>query len=287
MTANDKYKVFLDKADILVQALPFMQRYQGQTIVIKFGGNAMIDDTLFTSFARDVILLKQVGINPVIVHGGGPQINEMLNKLNIQSNFVDGLRVTDKATIDVVSMVLTQINKRIISEIIQLGGQAVGLSGIDGGLLRAKPTDAKLGFVGTPCDINKNLLAQIQKDSDIIPVIVPIALGRDDNQFYNVNADTAAGYIAAGIGARRLLLLTDIAGIMDKNGTLIEELNIAEARKLIKSDVITGGMIPKLETCIDALEQGLRAAAILDGRFAHSILLELFTEHGHGTLLRS
>ena len=184
-------------------------------------------------------------------------------------------------------MVLNQLNKRITSEIVKLGGQAIGICGADGGLMRTKAVNPKLGFVGTPCAIDQSILTQIQKDSEIIPIIAPIGLGADDNQFYNVNADTAAGYIAAQIGARRLLLLTDIAGIMDKDSELIEELTIQQAKNLMQSDVITGGMIPKLETCIEAINQGLRAAVILDGRFAHSILLELFTEHGHGTLIRA
>ncbi len=283
---SDKHIRFLAQAGILVQALPFMQRYQGETIIIKFGGNAMIDEKLFSDFARDIMLLKQVGINPVIVHGGGPQINQMLEKLQIKSEFVAGIRITNKATMDVVAMILGIINKRIVAEINALGGKAIGLSGVDGNLLRAQPISAELGFAGKVAQVDIGILNQLHQHCDTIPVLASFSLGEEDHQFYNVNADVFAGAIAVASKARRLLMLTDIPGVLGTDNKLIRELNLQQAQTLMETGVISGGMIPKLETCIHAVKQGLIAAVILDGRFTHSILLELFTEKGHGTLLR-
>ena len=285
------------QARILSQALPFMRRYAGQTIVVKYGGHAMGDNNLAQLFANDIVLLKQVGIHPIVVHGGGPQIGQTLERMKIKSSFIDGLRVTDAETVDVVEMVLAgAINKQVSAAINKAGGLAIGLSGKDGNLIRAskiqrtkRDPDSNiekvldLGFVGEPDQINVHVL-EVFKKSDMIPVIAPIGLGPKGETF-NINADTAAGAIAAAIGSKRLLLLTDVAGVLDADDTLIEKINSKETYKLIDDGVISGGMIPKATTCLQAVEKGVDAAVILDGRVAHAILLELFTDHGVGTLI--
>ena len=285
------------QAQILSQALPFMRRYAGQTIVVKFGGHAMGDNNLAQLFANDIVLLKQVGIHPIVVHGGGPQIGQTLERMKIKSSFIDGLRVTDAETVDVVEMVMAgAINKQVSAAINEAGGLAIGLSGKDGNLIRAskiqrtkRDPDSNiekvldLGFVGEPDQINVHVL-EVFKKSDMIPVIAPIGLGPKGETF-NINADTAAGAIAAATGSKRLLLLTDVAGVLDADDTLIEKINSKETYKLIDDGVISGGMIPKATTCLQAVEKGVDAAVILDGRVAHAILLELFTDHGVGTLI--
>ena len=284
------------KAAILAEALPYMRRYAGRTLVLKYGGHAMGDAEVGDSFARDVVLLKQVGINPIVVHGGGPQIGQMLRRLGIESRFVDGLRVTDRETMEVVEMILAgMINKQLVSAINAEGGCAIGLSGKDGGLIEARKlvrtrveagvtSEVDLGFVGEPQRISAAVLDTL-KQSDFIPVIAPIGVG-SKGETYNINADTVAGAVAAAVKATRLLLLTDIAGVLDANKRLITELTAATARRLIGEGVINGGMIPKVETCLEAVEGGVEAAVIVDGRVPHAILLELFTE-GAGTLIRA
>lgn len=288
---------WLSTAKTLQEALPYILGYDGRTVVIKFGGHAMVDDELSESFARDIVLLKQVGLNPVVVHGGGPQIGKMLERLAIQSEFIDGLRVTDQQTVDVVEMVLSgSINKSIVTAINKAGGKAVGLSGKDGGLIEArkltrtkKDTDSNiervldLGFVGEPERVNPSVLDAIM-DSDLIPVIAPIGLGAE-GQTFNINADTAAGAVAAAMKAKRLLMLTDVTGVLDADKELIQHISAGEAEKLIDDGTIQGGMIPKIQTCLNAVARGVEAAVIMDGRVAHGVLLELFTEHGVGTLI--
>ena len=283
---------------LLSEALPYMRRYAGATFVIKYGGHAMGDSALADLFARDVVLLKQVGINPIVVHGGGPQIAAMLKRLQIESSFVDGLRVTDEATVEVVEMVLAgSINKEIVTAINKAGGKAVGISGKDANLIRAsrlkrtkKDPDSHieqvldLGFVGEPEAVDSELLDFFGK-SDFIPVIAPIGVG-EDGETYNINADTAAGAVAAAAKASRFLLLTDVAGVLDGSGSLIPDMTRAHAEKLIEDGTISGGMIPKIETCLDAVNGGVSAAIILDGRKPHAVLLEIFTERGAGTLIR-
>jgi acetylglutamate kinase len=297
-TRDDERTAWLEKAHTLSEALPYFRRHAGETMVIKYGGHAMGDDSLALLFARDVVLLRQVGVNPVVVHGGGPQIGAMLDRLKIKSEFVDGLRVTDQATVEIVEMVLAgSINKQVVTAINQAGGFALGLSGKDAQLIRArklrrtqKDPDSNiekvldLGFVGEPAEINPHVLEQLRK-SDIIPVIAPTAVGPAGETF-NINADTAAGAIAGAIGATRLLFLTDVAGVLDKQKNLIPDMTAAQARALIKDGTISGGMIPKVETCLEAVDQGVDAAVILDGRVPHAMLLELFTPHGAGTLIR-
>ena len=297
LTSDMNSKDWLEKAHVLTQALPFMQRYDRKVVVIKFGGHAMGDAALSQSFARDIVLLKQSGIHPIIVHGGGPQIATMLERLNIKSRFADGLRVTDAPTIEVVEMVLAGvINKDIVTAINQAGGTALGLCGKDGDLLVATKTKRKmrdpdsniekvinLGFVGTPQKVNAQLLETLV-NSDIIPVIAPVATSRT-GQTLNVNADTAAGAIAAALKAERLLLLTDVSGVLDQDGKLIERLSLRNAQALIKKGIAKGGMIPKLETSMDAIKNGVGAVAILDGRVPNAVLMELFTELGAGTLV--
>ncbi|MDA0781142.1 MAG: acetylglutamate kinase [Rickettsiales bacterium] len=287
----------LEKAKILSEALPYMRQFAGETFVIKYGGSAMGNPELAKTFARDVVMLKQVGINPIIVHGGGPQISSMLEKLKIQSSFIDGLRVTDQATVEIVEMVLSgSINKQIVSEINMAGGMAIGISGKDGGLISARKLrrtksdpDSNieqildLGFVGEPTDINPETLVMFE-ESDIIPVIAPIGRGAN-GETYNINADSAAGAIASSIAATKLLMLTDVPGILDKNGELISEITISQAQKLIRNKTISGGMIPKVETCINALNNHTEAAHILDGRLPHVLLLEIFTELGTGSMI--
>ena len=283
-------------ARVLVEALPFILRYDRQIIVVKYGGHAM-ESGVSENFAQDIVLMKQTGIDPVVVHGGGPQIGAMLKKLSIPSSFVDGLRVTDAAAVEVVEMVLTgSINKQIVSGINKAGGRALGLSGKDGNLviarklerlkldpatLEQKPVD--LGFVGEPEKINPEVIHTIIK-SDLIPVVAPIGVG-EKGETFNINADTVAGTIAGALDAARLLLLTDVEGVLDRDGKLIPRLTIAEARALMADGTISGGMIPKIETAIDAVEAGVKAAVILDGRIPHVLLLELFTEHGAGTMI--
>jgi acetylglutamate kinase len=288
---------WLHKADVLSEALPYMRRFAGKTFVIKYGGHAMGDDSLGNVFARDVVLLKQVGINPVVVHGGGPQIGKMLERLKIKSEFVDGLRVTDAATVEIVEMVLAgNINKAIVAAINAAGGTAVGLSGKDGNLIQARKLTRTqvdpdshiervldLGFVGEPETINPQVLSVFAR-SDIIPVIAPTGSG-PNGATYNINADTVAGAVAAALGATRLLLLTDVAGVLDGKKQLIPQLSIDDAQRLIREGVISGGMIPKIETCLSAVIQGVEAAVILDGRVPHALLLEIFTSGGAGTLV--
>ncbi len=283
----------------LAEALPYMREFSGQTFVVKFGGHAMGDDELAISFAQDIVMLRQVGIHPVVVHGGGPQIGEMLARLNIESSFVDGLRVTDRKTVDVVEMVLSgSINKQIVNSIHRAGGTAIGLSGKDGRLIEAqklrrttRDPDSNienvldLGFVGEPVRINTKAL-DVLKGSDIIPIIAPIGVG-PQGETYNINADTAAGAIAGALGASKLLMLTDVAGVLDQNNELIPTLAEGQARDLLDRGVITGGMIPKVETCLDAVRRGADAVHILDGRIKHVLLLEIFTAHGVGTMIRA
>lgn len=274
-------------ARTLSEALPYLQRYSGAIVVVKFGGNAMGDEAAMASFARDIVLMRQVGVNPVVVHGGGPMINDMLTRLNIQSEFLDGKRVTDKATIEVVEMVLTGlVNKRIVQAIMNEGGRAVGLSGKDDGLIMCEPEDPRLGFVGKPAQVNSQVLRDLFL-ADIIPIVAPVAGGSKANETYNVNGDTAAGAIASALQADRLLLLTDVPGVKDKNGEVLVQLSIDETRALIKDGTISGGMIPKVETALLAVENGVRASVIIDGRSPNACLLELFTEHGAGSIIRS
>ncbi|MCC7427575.1 MAG: acetylglutamate kinase [Alphaproteobacteria bacterium] len=286
------------QARILSEALPYMRRYHGETFVIKYGGHAMGEEHLADLFARDIALLKQVGVNPVIVHGGGPQISSMLKRLNVTSTFIDGLRVTDAAMVEVVEMVLAgTLNKQIAAAICKAGALAVGISGKDGGLVRARKLartkrdpDSNiekvldLGFVGEPEFIDRRVLDALFT-ADIIPVIAPVGMGAD-GQTYNINADTVAGAVAAALKATRLLMLTDVAGVLDKDKQLLPELSLADVDRLVGEGTISGGMIPKVETCVQAVKGGVKGAVILDGRVEHAILLEIFTEHGVGTLIR-
>jgi acetylglutamate kinase len=298
-TSSSLQSKLIERTGMLVEALPFMRRYSEQTIVVKFGGHAMGEAEYVASFAADIALLDQVGARPVVVHGGGPQIGEMLAKLEIESNFVNGLRVTDEATISVVEMVLAGgINKALVAAIARAGGRAVGISGKDGGLIQARKLLGKgrtegsaieqaidLGFVGEPEKINTDVLDALNA-ANLIPVVAPV--GSDANgETYNINADTAAGAIAAALGATRMLMLTDVAGVLDKEGTLITELTVSQAEALIRDGTVSGGMIPKVETCIDAVLGGAEAAVIMDGRAPHALLVELFTEHGMGTFIKA
>ncbi len=290
-TAADIHAV----ARTLIEALPYMRRYAGSTFVVKYGGHAMGQEHLARDFARDVVLLQQVGIDVIVVHGGGPQIKSMLDRLKIESAFVDGLRVTDAATVEVVEMVLAgKINKEIVSAIQAAGGKAVGISGKDARLIQAErltrsrrdpATGAEetvdLGFVGDPKLIDRSIL-DVLAGSGIMPVVAPVGAGAD-GQTYNINADTAAGAIAGAIKAKRLLMLTDVAGVLDRDRKLLTWISVDRAKELIADGTVSGGMIPKVETCLDAVEQGVEAATILDGRVPHALLLELFTEHGIGT----
>ncbi|MBY8829228.1 acetylglutamate kinase [Hephaestia mangrovi] len=287
----------LAKAETLTEALPYLQRYAGATFVVKYGGHAMGDPELARDFAEDVVLLKAVGINPVVVHGGGPQIGAMLKKLGVESSFVDGLRVTDAETAKIAEMVLSgAINKEIVGWIGAAGGRAVGISGKDGGFVRAAKVSrttrdpdsnieraVDLGFVGEPEAIDRTVIDTVSA-SGMIPVIAPIGIGADGHT-YNINADTMAGAIAGALDAKRLFLLTDVAGVLDKSGNLLTDLDAAAIAELRADGTITGGMIPKLETCIAAVEAGVEAAVILDGRVPHAMLLEIFTRRGAGTLV--
>jgi acetylglutamate kinase len=288
---------FSRDASILAQALPFMQRYEGRTVVVKYGGHAMGDAALGQAFARDIALLKQSKVNPIVVHGGGPQIASMLKNLGIESKFEGGLRVTDKRTMEIVEMVLAgSINKEIVAMINAEGEWAIGLCGKDGNMVFARkatktaidPTSniervLDLGFVGEPVEVDRTLLDLLAR-SEMIPVIAPVAPGRDGFT-YNINADTFAGAIAGSLGAKRLLFLTDVPGVLDANGTLIPEMTVADAKALIRDGTVSGGMIPKVETCLEALENGVEGVVILNGKTPHVVLVELFTEHGAGTLI--
>lgn len=289
----------LEQTGMLIEALPYMRRYSDQTLVIKFGGHAMGEADYVNAFAADIALLDQVGARPVVVHGGGPQIGDMLKKMQIESNFVDGLRVTDEATISVVEMVLAGgINKALVAAIARAGGCAVGISGKDGGLIKArklmavgKTTESAsaaaidLGFVGEPEHVDTKVLDALNA-ANLIPVVAPVG-GAENGETYNINADTAAGAIAAALNATRMLMLTDVAGVLDRNGALISEMTVSEAEALIRDGTVTGGMIPKVETCINAVLGGAEAAVIMDGRAPHALLVELFTEHGMGTFIKA
>ncbi len=280
----------LQQARILTQALPHMLRYDDTIVVVKYGGHAMGDDSVARDFSRDMVMLEQSGVNPVVVHGGGPQIGAMLKKLGIASHFSDGLRVTDKATMDIVEMVLAgAINKQIVGFINAEGGRAIGLCGKDGRMVTAAKlsrTDASgvdLGFVGEPVKVDTTVLDQVL-GRELIPVLAPIAQGPGGDT-YNINADTFAGAIAGALGAKRLLFLTDVPGVLDKNKKLIEELRVGDIPGLIADGTITGGMIPKVETCMYAIERGVEGVVILDGKLPHAVLIELLTDHGAGTLI--
>ncbi|MGB1360662.1 MAG: acetylglutamate kinase [Alphaproteobacteria bacterium] len=288
---------WLERAKVLVEGLPYIKPYFGKIIVVKYGGNAMGDDDATLKFASDMVLLKEIGINPIVVHGGGPQIGEMLDKVNVQSEFKNGIRVTDKATMEVAQMVLCgPVNQTIVQAINKAGGMGVGISGVDGNMLTVEKMAVKdensdsniekvvdMGFVGTPTKFDATLL-EILTNTNAIPVVSPISIGECGNIF-NVNADSAAGAIASGMKAKRLVLLTDIEGVLDGDKKLVSELNVASAKRMIKDGVAVGGMIPKIETCIKAIEDGLEGAVITDGRLAHSVLMEVLTEKGSGTLI--
>ncbi|MEM7498661.1 MAG: acetylglutamate kinase [Pseudomonadota bacterium] len=288
---------WLATARTLSEALPYLQRYEGATVVVKFGGHAMGDAEGMERFARDVVLMKQCGVNPVVVHGGGPQINEMLKRLDIPHEFRNGLRVTTAEMVEIVEMVLAgSINKRIVAEINAQGGRAVGLSGKDANLMRCRratgPRDPSsaieqaldLGFVGDPSELDPGVLETFIA-SDYIPVIAPVGAGARPEETYNVNGDTAAGAIAAAMKAKRLILLTDVAGVKDAKGDVLATLSVDAVRALIADGTVQGGMIPKVETAVTAVKGGVEASVILDGRAPHAVLLELFTEHGAGTLI--
>jgi acetylglutamate kinase len=291
---------FLATARTLSEALPYLQRYDGKTIVVKFGGNAMGDATSMERFARDIVLMKQCGVHPVVVHGGGPQIGQMLERLQIKSEFVDGLRVTCADTVEVVEMVLAgSINKRIVAAINAQGGKAVGLCGKDANLIvcekalkTKKDPDSNiekvldLGWVGNPVEVNPRVL-EVFIESDFIPVVAPVGAGRKASETFNVNADTAAGAVAGAMKAERLMLLTDVQGVKDKDGEVLTDLTRADIQRLIADGTISGGMIPKVETALYGIEKGVEAAVILDGRTPHGVLLELFTQHGAGTLINA
>ncbi|MFK7902598.1 MAG: acetylglutamate kinase [Nitratireductor sp.] len=295
MTANTKD--IENEAHILSKALPYMQKYEGETVVVKYGGHAMGDAALGQAFARDIALLKQSGINPIVVHGGGPQIGDMLKRMNIESHFEGGLRVTDKKTVEIVEMVLAgSINKDIVAMINAEGEWAIGLCGKDGNMVYAEKVEktvidpdsniekvVDLGFVGEVKKVDRTLLDLLAK-SKMIPVIAPIAPGKD-GETYNINADTFAGAIAGALGAKRLLFLTDVPGVMDESKEFQKELTVSRSQEMIQNGTIAGGMIPKVETCIEAISQGVEGVVILDGKKPHAVLLELFTEHGAGTLI--
>jgi acetylglutamate kinase len=288
----------INPAQVISKALPYMLRYDDQVVVVKYGGHAMGDPELGHAFARDITLLRLAGVLPVVVHGGGPQIGSMLERLGIKSEFRNGLRVTDKATVEVVEMVLAgAINKEVVHLINSEGGKAIGLCGKDGNLVTAQKLQRRvrdpnsaieqvidLGFVGEPTEVNPTVLKLVMKE-ELIPVVAPVAPGRD-GETYNINADTFAGAIAGALDAKRLLFLTDVPGVLDANGNLIKELSVAQARALIEDGTISGGMIPKVETCIEAIERGVEGVVILNGKVPHAVLLELFTDQGAGTLLR-
>ena len=286
MKKQNMNKDWIATAETLSQALPYLQRYSGAIIVIKLGGHAMVSDEALETFARDVVLMRQVGINPVIVHGGGPMINSMLDKLNIESEFIDGKRVTDSETISVVEMVLSgNVNKKIVQAINNQDGRAVGLSGKDAKLINCVQDKPELGLVGTPKDVNPEVIFNLF-ENDMIPVIAPLG-SSIDGETLNINGDTVSGAIAAALKADRLLLLTDVSGVQDKDGSIITELNSNQIKNWINDGIISGGMIPKTETALMALEGGVRGVVFLDGRVPNACLLELFTEHGAGSLIRA
>ncbi len=286
MKKQDMNRDWIATAETLSSALPYMQRYDGAIVVIKLGGHAMGSDEAMETFARDIVLMRQVGVNPVIVHGGGPMINAMLDKLQIKSEFVNGKRVTDKATMEVVEMVLSGlVNKRIVRAINAQGGMGVGLSGKDADLITCEETNPDLGFVGTPVEMNPAVLHHLF-ENDIIPVIAPIGAGRNGETF-NINGDTAAGAIAESLNADRLLLLTDVSGVKNASGEVVTELKAADVEEMTKAGVIAGGMIPKTETALSAVRNGVRACTIVDGRVPNAVLLELFTDHGAGSMIRA
>jgi acetylglutamate kinase len=288
-----------ERARILAKALPYLRRYAGATVVVKYGGHAMGDDALALQFGEDIALLKQVGVNPVVVHGGGPQINAMLKRLQIQSTFVEGLRVTDERMVEVVEMVLAgTVNKQVAQLINRAGALAVGICGKDGGLIRARKVtrttidpdshierELDLGFVGEPEHVDVRVIHALT-GAGLIPVIAPVGVD-ESGQTYNINADTVAGAVAGALGARRLLMLTDVPGVLDKDKNLIPELTLADVQARIADGTISGGMIPKVENCVDAVRRGVKGAVILDGRVRHACLLELFTEGGFGTIVRA
>jgi acetylglutamate kinase len=277
----------LNTAKMLSEALPYLQRFAGAVVVVKFGGNAMGDEAAMAEFARDMVLMKQVGVHPVVVHGGGPMINEMLGKLGIKSEFVRGKRVTDKATVEVVEMILSGlVNKRIVQAIMDAGGRAVGISGKDDDMMVCEADDPELGYVGRPVEMNVQVLRDLYT-AGIIPVIAPVGTGMKDNETFNVNGDTAAGAIAGALQADRLLLLTDVPGVKDASGQVMTQITPEEIRQMTADGVISGGMIPKTETALMAIEQGTRAVTILDGKVPNAALLELFTDHGAGSQIRS
>ena len=295
----DQLQIAADQADLLVQALPFLRRYAGETVVVKYGGHAMGEQHLAEQFGRDIAVLKQVGVNPVVVHGGGPQINAMLKRLAIQSTFIDGLRVTDAAMVEVVEMVLAgTVNKHVAQLINDAGAMAVGICGKDGGMIRARKLQRTvrdpgsriervldLGFVGEPTEIDVRVIHALT-GAGLIPVIAPVGVD-EAGQTYNINADTVAGAIAGALGAKRMLMLTDVPGVLDAEKRLIAELTVADVSRLCAEGVITGGMIPKVETCVEAVRRGVRAAVILDGKMPHACLLEMFLQGGIGTLIKA
>ena len=299
MSGSSDDTASIAKAQVLIEALPYFQRYAGRTFVVKYGGHAMGDPAAARDFAEDIVLLKAVGINPVVVHGGGPQIGAMLKKLGVESTFVDGLRVTDKATAEIAEMVLSgAINKELVGWVNQAGGKAIGISGKDGRLVTAtkvrrtaKDPDSNieqavdLGFVGEPSAVDTTII-DTAVAAGMIPIVAPIGAG-EDGHTYNINADTMAGAIAAALGAARLFLLTDVAGVLDKQGRLLSDLTPADIARLRDDGTIGGGMIPKLETCVHAVKAGCEAAVVLDGRVSHAMLLEFFTARGAGTLIRA
>lgn len=287
MKAQNMNRDWTLTAKTLSEALPYLQRFSGAVVVVKFGGNAMGDADAMAEFARDIVLMRQVGVNPVVVHGGGPMINAMLDKLGIKSDWVRGKRVTDKATVEVVEMILSGlVNKRIVQAIMDEGGRAVGISGKDDDLMVCVADDPELGYVGRPVEMNVQVLRDLY-NAGIIPVVAPVATGMADNETFNVNGDTAAGAIAAALKADRLLLLTDVAGVKDKEGKVMTQLTLDDVQAMIDDGTISGGMIPKVETALNAVREGVRAAVILDGRLPNACLLELFTEHGAGSIIRS
>ena len=287
MRQQNMNRDFATTADTLSEALPYMQRYAGAVVVVKFGGNAMGDDDAMAEFARDIVLMKQVGIHPVVVHGGGQMINDLLGKLGIESRFVRGKRVTTKEAVQVVEMVLSGlVNKRIVQAINDAGGRAIGISGKDDDMMVCEADDPELGFVGRPIEMNIQIIRDLYL-AGLIPVIAPVATGMADNETFNVNGDTAAGAIAGALQADRLLLLTDVAGVKDASGEVVTQMNPEQMQAMIADGTIAGGMIPKTETALQALAEGVRAVVILDGRVPHASLLELFTEQGAGSLIRS